>query len=119
MPSYSPAIAFRRFSSSIVASRPGLNSSPVDMPSAPASIASRMKSSICADCASVGFGPDTPAAARIALCPTNQARFGECPTFEMKSRCSPNVLHGISGPSKPKVCRRSVWYTREKSVTGA
>ena len=93
-------------SSSIVASRPGLNSSPVDMPSAPASIASRMKRSIRADCSSVGCGPETPAASRIALWPTNQARLGVCPTSEMKSRCSPKVLQGISGPSKPNVWSR-------------
>src|SRR6476620_8386396 len=88
MPSYSPAIAFRRFSSSTVASRPGLNSRPVDMPSAPDSMASRMKPSIVAACSSVGCGPEMPAAVRSALWPTNHARLGECPTAVMKSRCS-------------------------------
>ena len=69
------------------------------MPSAPASIASRMNRSIDADCSSVGSGPDTPAASRIALWPTNHARFGEWPTPERNSRCSPNEDHGIVGPS--------------------
>ena len=36
---------------------------------------------------------------RIALCPTNHARFGVCPTSVRNSRCSPNVDHGITGPS--------------------
>ena len=69
------------------------------MPSAPASIASRRNPSITASSASEGWGPDTPAASRIALCPTNQARFGVCPTSARNSRCSPNVDHGITGPS--------------------
>ena len=112
-------MAFRRTSSAVDASRPGLNSSPVDIPSAPASIASRMNRSIIAACTSVGCEPETPAASLIELWPTNHARFGVCPTSARKSRCSPKVVHGITGPSKPNVWSRPLMYSREWSVTGA
>ena len=52
-----PATAFRRISSSVVASRPGLNSSPVDIPSAPDCIASWTKPSIAAICSALGVEP--------------------------------------------------------------
>ena len=50
--------------------------------------------------------PDTPAASRIALWPTNQAKFGVWPTSERNSRCSPKVDHGIVGLSNPNECSR-------------
>ena len=52
-----PATAFRRISSSVVASRPGLNSSPVDIPSAPDCIASWTKPSIVVICSALGVEP--------------------------------------------------------------
>ena len=69
------------------------------MPSAPASMASRRKPSIAASSASDGWEPETPAARRIALWPTNQARLGLWPTSDRKSRCSPKLDHGMTGPS--------------------
>ena len=82
-----PSDAWNHFSSTpvdIIATRFGLEG---------------LRSCIVAACSSLGFGPEMPAASRSALWPTNQARFGVWPTWEMKSRCSPNELHGISGPS--------------------
>ena len=119
MPSYSPATAFRRISSSVVASRPGLNSSPVDIPSAPDCIASWTKPSIVAICSAVGVEPDTPAASRIALWPTNHAKFGVWPTSERNSRCSPKVDHGIVGLSNPNECSRLRMTGSDAGVTGA
>ena len=113
MPSYRPATAFRRVSSSAVASRPGLNSRPVDIPSAPDCIASWTKPSIVAICSADGVEPDTPAARRIALWPTNHARFGVWPTSERNSRCSPKV------DQESSACRtRSVQPAADDSLGG-
>jgi hypothetical protein len=96
-----------------------LNSSPVDIPSAPDCIASRTKPSIVAICSEVGIEPDTPAASLIALWPTNHVRFGVWPRSERNSRCSPNVDHGIVGLSKPNVCSRLRIVGSDAGVTGA
>ncbi len=119
MPPYSPATAFSRRSSSVVASRPGLNSSPVDIPSAPDCIASWTKPSIELSCSGVGDEPETPAASRIALWPTNQAKFGVCPTSARNSRCSPKLDQGIVGLSKPNESSRLLIVGSEAAVTGA
>ena len=67
----------------------------------------------------LGVGPDTPAARRTALWPTNQARFGVWPTSERNSRCSPKVAHGIVGSSKANACSRLRMTGSEAGVTGA
>jgi hypothetical protein len=96
-----------------------LNSSPVDIPSAPDCIASSTKPSIAASCSGVGAEPETPAASRTALWPTNQAKFGVWPTSERNSRCSPKVDHGIVGLSNPNECRRLRMTGSDAGVTGA
>ncbi len=104
-PSYSPATSFSRISSSVGAARPGSNSSPVDMPRAPASIASRTCRSIARSSSSDGSGPDTPAASRTALWPTNHARFCEWPIRSTCSSSSPVVDHSMR-PSYANVRNR-------------
>ena len=104
MPSYSPAIAFRRSSSSIVASRPGVELEP-GRHAERAGLHRLAHESVhhAPPARSVGCGPETPAASRIALWPTNQARFGRVPDVREEVEV---LAEGRPGDQRPVVAER-------------